>query len=97
MSLLSAFKDSGDIAETIYSSSQILNGNDFAAEYLRRREKADKGIVESANSGAIPSGGDKSGGWSEVAKKDPRRRSQQLASRLSPTRRRARNEAPMYQ
>ena len=69
--MLSAFKDSGDIAETIYSSSQILNGNDFAAEYLRRREKADKGIVESANSGAIPSGGDKSGGWSEVAKKGP--------------------------
>lgn len=62
------------IADSIYSQSQTMNGNDFAIEFIRRRNNAEKGIIESANSGsgfAFSTAGDKSGGWSEVAKKGP--------------------------
>lgn len=55
------------IAETIYASNTVLNGKDFAVEYLRRRKDADKGILEPASI----SGASESGGWSEVAKKGP--------------------------
>jgi PERQ amino acid-rich with GYF domain-containing protein len=57
------------ISDSIYSNSQFLNGRDFAVEYLRRRNQAQKGIIEPAGAGAS----DKSGGWNEVAKKGPQR------------------------
>ncbi|KUJ16176.1 uncharacterized protein LY89DRAFT_685214 [Mollisia scopiformis] len=61
------------IADSIYGSTQLMNGNDFAAEFLRRRNQAEKGIVEASVSGygSASGAGDKSGGWSEVAKKGP--------------------------
>ncbi|KAL2070804.1 hypothetical protein VTL71DRAFT_13830 [Oculimacula yallundae] len=58
------------IADSIYANSKLMNGNDFAVEYLRRRGLSEKGVVEPANNGSGFSG-DKSGGWNEVAKKGP--------------------------
>ncbi|CZS89110.1 uncharacterized protein RAG0_00562 [Rhynchosporium agropyri] len=62
--------EAGLIADSIYANSKLMNGNDFAVEYLRRRGLSEKGIVEPANNGSGFSD-DKSGGWSEVAKKGP--------------------------
>jgi PERQ amino acid-rich with GYF domain-containing protein len=59
------------IADSIYGSTQLMNGNDFAADFLRRRNQAEKGIVEASVGSYGSSVGDKSGGWSEVAKKGP--------------------------
>ncbi|KAK6586727.1 hypothetical protein PZA11_000017 [Diplocarpon coronariae] len=58
------------IADSIYANSKLMNGNDFAVEFLRRRALSEKGIVEPANNGTGFSA-DKSGGWNEVAKKGP--------------------------
>ncbi|KAE8442572.1 hypothetical protein EG329_003059 [Mollisiaceae sp. DMI_Dod_QoI] len=65
--------NAGINADSIYGSTQLMNGNDFAAEFLRRRNQAEKGIVETSVTGYGSSSGmgDKSGGWSEVAKKGP--------------------------
>ncbi|RDW69395.1 GYF protein [Coleophoma cylindrospora] len=61
------------ISESIYSVSMLIDGRRFAEEFIRRRKLADKGIVEPANvgSGSGFSAAEKSGGWSEVAKKGP--------------------------
>lgn len=63
------------ISDSVYASSQTLDGRRFAEEFVRRRKLADKGIVEPATGATgIPTGGDAksaSGGWSEVAKKGP--------------------------
>jgi PERQ amino acid-rich with GYF domain-containing protein len=50
-----------------------MDGRRFAEEYLRRRKLADKGVIEPAKTGSAAgfSGSEKSGGWSEVAKKGP--------------------------
>ena len=51
-----------------------MDGRRFAEEFLRRRKLAEKGVVEPSNTGsagAPSSVGEKSGGWSEVAKKGP--------------------------
>lgn len=72
--LIASFgNDAALISATIYSSSPSLNGNDFAADFLRRRAQAEKGIFEppQVGFGSSSSSGDKSGGWSEVAKKGP--------------------------
>ncbi|KAK2627656.1 hypothetical protein QTJ16_002302 [Diplocarpon rosae] len=58
------------IADSIYANSKLMNGNDFAVEFLRRRALSEKGIVEPANNGSGFSS-DKTGGWNEVAKKGP--------------------------
>lgn len=69
------------ISDSVYASSQTLDGRRFAEEFVRRRKLADKGVVESA-AGAQPmmgiggaadpkSAGAAGGGWSEVAKKGP--------------------------
>ncbi|KAL8906489.1 MAG: hypothetical protein Q9171_006250 [Xanthocarpia ochracea] len=69
------------ISDSIYSSSQTLDGRRFAEEFIRRRKLADKGIIPdpAANSNSAFGGGSTSsakdegkgsgGGWSEVAKK----------------------------
>ncbi|MCJ1271362.1 hypothetical protein MMC22_011262, partial [Lobaria immixta] len=71
------------ISDSIYASSQTLDGRRFAEEFVRRRKLADKGIIPDAsggmgmpgfspgsgNAGAEGKGGN--GGWSEVAKKGP--------------------------
>ena len=65
--------DASIIADSVYESSKLMDGRRFAEEYLRRLKLADKGIVEPAKTGSASgfSGGEKSGGWSEVAKKGP--------------------------
>ncbi len=69
------------ISDSIYSSSQTLDGRRFAEEFIRRRKLADKGIVPdpaangnsafggSSASSAKDEGKGSGGGWSEVAKK----------------------------
>ncbi|EXJ95633.1 hypothetical protein A1O1_00755 [Capronia coronata CBS 617.96] len=62
------------ISDSVYASSQTLDGRRFAEEFVRRRKLADKGIVEPAANGSLPAGADGkngAGGWSEVAKKGP--------------------------
>ena len=68
------------ISDSVYASSQTLDGRRFAEEFVRRRKLADKGIVEPASNGigmqiggggAAGDGKSGSGGWSEVAKKGP--------------------------
>ncbi len=61
------------ISDSVYASSQTLDGRRFAEEFVRRRKLADKGIVEPA-ANVAPAGPDNKsggGGWSEVAKKGP--------------------------
>merc|ERR1712093_772867 len=70
ITLMALPAEAGIIADSIYASSKLMNGNDFAVEFLRRRGLSDKGIIEPANNGSGLSG-DKSGGWNEVAKKGP--------------------------
>ena len=68
------------ISDSIYASSQTLDGRRFAEEFVRRRKLADKGIIPDLGSGSGAAGGfstpgeSKSGSgtggaWSEVAKK----------------------------
>lgn len=72
------------ISDSIYASSQTLDGRRFAEEFVRRRKLADKGIIPDVSSGTNSATGSnffsspgsaadiKSGsgsGWSEVAKK----------------------------
>lgn len=60
------------IADSIYANSKLMNGNDFAVEFLRRRALSERGIVEPASNGSGAGfSSDKSGGWNEVAKKGP--------------------------
>ena len=60
--------DEGLIADAVYASSTTMDGRHFAAEYVRRKKLAERGIVEKQPSG---DGGKSStaGGWSEVAKR----------------------------
>ena len=69
------------ISDSVYASSQTLDGRRFGEEFVRRRKLADKGVVESAagvqpmmgfgGSADTKSVGTAGGGWSEVAKKGP--------------------------
>lgn len=69
------------ISDSIYASSQTLDGRRFAEEFIRRRKLADKGQIPSPSSGAGISGFGSSpsnagesksnGAWSEVTKKGP--------------------------
>lgn len=66
--------DAALIADSVYANSQLMDGRRFAEEFVRRRKLADKGIVEPSNTGSgsgFSTAGEKSGGWSEVAKKGP--------------------------
>lgn len=65
------------ISDSIYASSQTLDGRRFAEEFVRRRKMADRGQVP--DSASIPGFSSPShanenrsgGGWSEVSKKNP--------------------------
>lgn len=64
------------IADSVYASSQLMDGRRFAEEFIRRRKLAEKGIIENAgatgNMGISTTGESKNpSGWSEVAKKGP--------------------------
>ncbi|OAL72431.1 GYF domain-containing protein [Trichophyton violaceum] len=60
------------ISDSVYANSQTLDGRRFAEEFIRRRKLADKGIIDTASSGAFGSPAESknsSDGWNEVAKK----------------------------
>lgn len=62
------------ISDSIYASSQTLDGRRFAEEFVKRRKLADRGIIpESTNTGFSLSNANEpksaGSGWSEVAKK----------------------------
>lgn len=65
------------ISDSIYASSQTLDGRRFAEEFVRRRRMADRGQVPDSTSAPGFSSSSHAnenrggGGWSEVAKKGP--------------------------
>ena len=65
------------ISDSIYASSQTLDGRRFAEEFVKRRKLADRGIIPDSTTTAgfsSPSSANEAksgGGWSEVAKKGP--------------------------
>ncbi len=68
--------EAGIIADSVYANSQLMDGRRFGEEFVRRKNLADKGVVEPAIGGApgfSTAGGNSAavGGWSEVAKKGP--------------------------
>ncbi|KAI0127234.1 gyf domain-containing protein [Xylariales sp. AK1849] len=56
--------DANLIAEAIYGTSKTMNGQHFAAEFIRRKKLAEKGVIEKQTDVTA-----QSGGWNEVAKK----------------------------
>jgi PERQ amino acid-rich with GYF domain-containing protein len=69
---LMAFPLQADIiADAVYGYSKTMDGRHFAAEFIRRKKAAEKGIVEKqpANSPSADTQASSSGGWNEVAKK----------------------------
>ncbi|KID76531.1 GYF domain-containing protein mpd2 [Metarhizium brunneum] len=61
--------DSSIIADAVYASSTTMDGNRFAAEYVRRKKLAEKGVVEKQSPGEAAKTAAAGGGWSEVAKR----------------------------
>ena len=63
------------LTEAVHSASSTIDSRHFAEEFIRRKKLADKGLVDSTAppKSASPrnEGLEKSGGWSEVAKKGP--------------------------
>lgn len=59
------------IADAVYAHSKTLDGRHFAQEFVRRKQLADKGVVEKqpSSSPSVDGANNKSGGWNEVAKK----------------------------
>ncbi|KAG5978797.1 hypothetical protein E4U55_005912 [Claviceps digitariae] len=60
--------DTSIIADAVYASSTTMDGRHFAAEYVRRKKLAEKGIVEKQTSADVGKTA-AAGGWSEVAKR----------------------------
>jgi PERQ amino acid-rich with GYF domain-containing protein len=80
--LLQLGTDATILTEAVHASSQTIDSRHFAAEFIRRRKLADKGISAESAVPALPTSiagttestsasGTSSGpgGWSEVAKK----------------------------
>ncbi|KAI1860885.1 uncharacterized protein JN550_011200 [Neoarthrinium moseri] len=68
--LLNSFPlDVNTIADTVYSISKTMHGQQFGTEYVRRKKLAEKGVVEKRASDSPVSAN--TGGWNEVAKKNP--------------------------
>lgn len=61
--------DTSIIADAIYASSTTMDGRHFAAEYVRRKKLAEKGIVEKQPLVDASKNAASGGGWSEVAKR----------------------------
>jgi PERQ amino acid-rich with GYF domain-containing protein len=68
-SLLSFPADEELITESVHSASSTMDSRRYAAEFLRRRKLADKGIVDERNTASPSDNKSSSSGWSEVAKK----------------------------
>lgn len=73
ISNLLAFPSELDIVtEAVHSVSQTIDSRHFAEEFIRRRKLADKGLIDNTKPASPASlAGGQSGGWSEVAKKNP--------------------------
>ncbi|KAF2456230.1 hypothetical protein BDY21DRAFT_386652 [Lineolata rhizophorae] len=74
--LLNFPSDLDVITEAVHSVSQTIDSRHFAEEFIRRRKLAEKGMVDpspssSAAAAHASAAENKSGGWSEVAKKGP--------------------------
>ncbi len=54
------------IEDAVYGSSTTMDARHFAAEYVRRKKQAEKGVVEKQS---VSDNRSASGGWNEVAKK----------------------------
>ncbi|KAK2594593.1 kinesin-like protein [Conoideocrella luteorostrata] len=61
--------DTSIIADAVYASSTTMDGRHFAAEYVRRKKLAEKGIAEKQPSADTSKTAAAGGGWSEVAKR----------------------------
>ncbi|KAK5157646.1 hypothetical protein LTR04_005360 [Oleoguttula sp. CCFEE 6159] len=62
------------VTEAVHTVSQTIDSRHFAEEFIRRRKLADKGIVDNTHTHSVAPNATvegKSGGWSEVAKKNP--------------------------
>lgn len=64
------------ISDSVYANSQTLDGRRFAEEYVRRRNLAERGIMDTSAPSAGSFGpsteqASSSSGWNEVAKKGP--------------------------
>lgn len=63
------------ITEAVHGASSTIDSRHFAEEFIRRKKMADKGLVDTSmpqkSASPLNTGVDKSGGWSEVAKKGP--------------------------
>lgn len=63
------------ITEAVHQASTTIDSRHFAEEFIRRKKLADKGLVDTSlptkSASPASAGVDKSGGWSEVAKKGP--------------------------
>lgn len=57
------------ITDVVYQISQTMNGREFANEFIRRKKLADKGVFEKQGAVDVPL--QQTGGWNEVAKKNP--------------------------
>ncbi|ORY70492.1 uncharacterized protein BCR38DRAFT_107520 [Pseudomassariella vexata] len=57
------------IADAVYANSKTMDGRHFAAEFIRRRKLAEKGVVEKQGTTDVLAQSAKAGGWNEVAKK----------------------------
>lgn len=55
----------------MHSVSHTIDSRHFAEEFIRRRKLADKGLIDNTKPASPASVAGGSGGWSEVAKKNP--------------------------
>ncbi|QIX01136.1 hypothetical protein AMS68_006653 [Peltaster fructicola] len=73
--LISFGPDLDLITEAVHGSSNTINSQRFAEEFVRKRKLADKGLVDTSATPKSTSphnaGSSTAGGWSEVAKKGP--------------------------
>lgn len=67
--LMAMGSDISIITEVVHSSSTVMDSRHFAEEFIRRRDRAAKGLIEPTT--ASPSGGKSGNDWSAVAKKGP--------------------------
>ena len=63
------------LTEAVHGASSTIDSRHFAEEFIRRKKMADKGLIDTSAppKSASPHNAavDKTGGWSEVAKKGP--------------------------
>ncbi|KAK9770859.1 hypothetical protein AB5N19_03981 [Seiridium cardinale] len=61
--------EASTIADVVYEISKTMNGREFANEFIRRKKLAEKGVFEKQGAVDVPL--QPTGGWNEVAKKNP--------------------------